>query len=143
MRSRKLTVFVLLMTVSTALACAQAARTATDLVEYATRVIDTVDVRQARTEMRSPGVFVIDVREKEEFDAGHLPNAINVPRGLLEFVIGTITTDQNARIFLYCKKGGRGALSTQSLRTMGYKNAANLQGGYEAWVAAELPISFE
>ena len=124
-------------------AYSQAARTAADLVAEANQVIKTVDVFEAQKRLRSTGSLLIDVREKDEFDAGHIPGAVNIPRGLLEFVIPSMTTDVSTEILLYCKKGGRGALAAFSLHTMGYKSTTNIAGGFDAWVAAELAMTRE
>lgn len=86
-------------------------------------------------------VNIIDVREPEEYLAGHLPGAINIPRGLLEFRIDShpIVCDRNCTIVLQCQSGGRSALATVAMQELGYKNVTNLAGGYAAWNAAGLP----
>jgi rhodanese-related sulfurtransferase len=86
--------------------------------------------------------LIIDVREPEEFAAGHIPGAINVPRGVLEFRIlnqpGLKDNPDPAGqpILLYCGGGGRGALATQSLQALGFTNAYNLAGGLNGWKEA-------
>ena len=79
-------------------------------------------------------IYLIDVREPAEYEAGHLENAKNVPRGLVEFVVPRQIKDANAEIVVYCKSGARGALATQSLQSIGYKNVVNLKGAFLAWV---------
>ncbi|MDO9514807.1 MAG: rhodanese-like domain-containing protein [Syntrophales bacterium] len=59
--------------------------------------------------------IILDVREPGEFAAGHLPGAINVPRGLLEFKVAKAIPDLNAKIYVYCASGGRAALATKVL----------------------------
>ena len=80
-------------------------------------------------------IVVLDVREPDEFNAGALPNAINVPRGLLEFKIGSVEqlADKNTAVILYCRTGGRSALATHTMQQLGYQNALSMAGGYEAW----------
>ena len=85
-------------------------------------------------------VILLDVRDSAEFDAGHLPKAMNISRGLLEFKIGRIIPDKNANIILYCRTGARSALATVVLQEMGYTNAKNMQGAFKAWGEAGLPV---
>jgi len=86
---------------------------------------------------------IVDVREPGEYLAGHLPGAVNIPRGVLEFQItGYLQErDQAGPVFLYCRSGGRGALSTDVLQQMGYEEACNMSGGFEAWTRAGLPVT--
>lgn len=104
------------------------------LVAEAKAQIKEVDVHAAAQQMDT-GIIVIDVREPAEYEAGHLPNAINIPRGLLEFKTGDhpALANKDAQILLYCKTGGRSALATHSLQRIGYTQAASMAGGYEAW----------
>lgn len=88
------------------------------------------------------GLRLIDVREPAEFDAGHLPGAINVPRGLLEFSLPGIEGCQGANtpLLVYCKSSGRSALAVLTLQALGYTNVLSLAGGIEQWAAEGLPI---
>lgn len=72
----------------------------------------------------------LDVRTAEEYAAGHLVNAINIPFDVIEDNIASITTDKNATIYLYCKSGRRASVALQSLESLGYTNVIN-KGGYE------------
>ena len=85
---------------------------------------------------------IIDVREPEEYAAGHIPGAINIPRGLLEFRLDAhpIVSDRACTIVMQCPGGGRSALATVVMQELGYKNVVNLAGGFGAWKAANLPI---
>lgn len=73
---------------------------------------------------------LIDVREQEEWDAGHVDEAVHIPRGLLEFKIEDIVPDKDALIILQCASGGRGELCGQTLQKMGYTQVKNFEGGY-------------
>ncbi|WP_147652566.1 rhodanese-like domain-containing protein [Vulcaniibacterium gelatinicum] len=98
----------------------------------------------------APGDVLIDVREPAEYAAGHLPGAINIPRGVLEFEIeahpalGGVTdpalADRTRPITLYCRSGGRAALAAQSLQQLGFTRVRSLAGGIMAWTAAGLPV---
>jgi rhodanese-related sulfurtransferase len=85
-------------------------------------------------------VAVIDVREPNEYEVAHIPGAINVPRGLLEFSIWTVVPNKEKKIFVYCKTGGRAALSTKTLNELGYINAVAVATGGAAWGKAGYPV---
>ena len=78
---------------------------------------------------------VIDVREYDEFAAGHLPGAINIPRGVLEFKIGMVPecANKSGAFLIYCRTSGRAALSAVQLQKIGYENVISMAGGFEAW----------
>jgi rhodanese-related sulfurtransferase len=94
---------------------------------------------------------VIDVREYDEFAAGHLPGAINIPRGVLEFKIGMVPecANKDGAFLLYCRTSGRAALSAVQLQRIGYSNVISMVGGFEAWnnegrpTEKPQPINFE
>ena len=117
------------------------AKTAQDLVAEAKQHIHEVDLAQARDMIQS-GAVVLDVREPAEFAAGHLPEAINVPRGLLEFQLAGIPALNQAErpIVVYCKTSGRAALAASVMHTMGISNVVSVAGGYDAWSGAGLPV---
>ncbi len=117
------------------------AKTSHDLVAEAKARIQEVSLAQAR-EMIQSGAAVLDVREPMEYAAGHLPGAINIPRGLLEFKLAA-TPDiavAGKPVVVYCKTSGRAALATAVLHEMGVVEAVSVAGGYDAWVEAGLPV---
>lgn len=107
------------------------------LVAEAKAQIQEVDASSAAQRI-STGSVVIDVREPGEFEAGHLPNAVNIPRGVLEFKTGDhpALANKDAELLLYCKTGGRSALAALSLQRLGYAKPISVAGGFEAWVNA-------
>ena len=94
---------------------------------------------------------LIDVREPAEYASGHLPGAINLPRGVLEFQIrahpamGCPTSEALAAadrpLVLYCLSGGRAALAADSLQQLGFSQVSSLAGGITAWREAGLPVT--
>ncbi|WP_202842645.1 rhodanese-like domain-containing protein [Luteimonas saliphila] len=94
---------------------------------------------------------LIDVREPDEYAQGHLPGAVNLPRGVLEFQIhahpamGCTASEALALsdrpLVLYCRTGGRSALAAESLQQLGFSDVHSLAGGFEAWRNAGLPIT--
>ncbi len=112
-------------------------KTAHDLVAAAKSRIQEVELHAADAAIRSADVL-IDVREADEFHAGHLPGAINIPRGLLEFKLSNepALTARDLNLVLYCKNSGRSALAACALQEMGYLKVLSIAGGFEAWSAA-------
>jgi molybdopterin/thiamine biosynthesis adenylyltransferase/rhodanese-related sulfurtransferase len=77
---------------------------------------------------------LVDVREADEWDAGHLPGAKHVPRGYLESRIEAAAPDRSQRVVLYCASGQRSALAAHTLREMlGYENVESMTGGITLW----------
>jgi sulfur-carrier protein adenylyltransferase/sulfurtransferase len=80
------------------------------------------------------GITLIDVRESEEWDAGHIPGARHVPRGYLESRVEAAAPDKDARVVLYCASGQRSALAADTLQQLlGYTNVASMNGGITLW----------
>jgi rhodanese-related sulfurtransferase len=112
-------------------------KTAHDLVVQAKQTVQEISVEQAVAAIQTCDVL-IDVREADEYAAGHLPGAIHMSRGMLEFKMAGNPKMQarDLNIVLYCKTSGRAALSAKSLADMGYTHVRSIAGGVDAWVAA-------
>jgi rhodanese-related sulfurtransferase len=120
---------------------AAADKTATDLVNEAKKKVCEVSVAKAKAKIDSDAsLIVLDVREPDEFKKGHIPKAINIPRGMLEFKIAKEIPNKDAHILAYCKTGGRSCLACSTLLTMGYKNVESIAGGWQKWVKAGYPV---
>lgn len=115
-------------------------KTAHDLVLAARAGITELSPADAQAWQTAHGALTLDVREPDEFAAGHLPGAVNVPRGMLEFRIADIQPDGTAPLLVYCKTSGRAALSCQSLAGMGYTRLRSVAGGFDLWAAEGLPV---
>lgn len=92
----------------------------------------TIDDIKKRTDAGEK-FHLIDVREDDEFSAGHLPNALHLSKGIIERDIEKIIPDTSAEIVLYCGGGFRSALAADNLTQMGYANVISMDGGYRAW----------
>jgi phage shock protein E len=79
------------------------------------------------------GAIALDIRDKEEHDADHIAGSLHVSRGKLEMNIEGLIPDLNATILCYCNAFNRGALSADTLRSMGYKNAKFIAGGLKSY----------
>jgi sulfur-carrier protein adenylyltransferase/sulfurtransferase len=95
--------------------------------------VEEVDPSEVREHLGN-GVVLVDVRESEEWDAGHIPGAKHVPRGYLESRIEGAVRDRDQRVVLYCASGQRSALAANTLREqLGYENVASMNGGITLW----------
>jgi molybdopterin/thiamine biosynthesis adenylyltransferase/rhodanese-related sulfurtransferase len=80
------------------------------------------------------GVTLVDVRESEEWDRGHIPGAVHVPRGYLESRIDGAVADRDARVILYCASGQRSALAAHTLtELLGFTDVSSMTGGITLW----------
>ena len=81
------------------------------------------------------GAIALDIRDKEEHDADHIQGSLHVSRGKLEMNIEEVIPNLDTTILCYCNAYNRGALSADTLRSMGYKNARFIAGGLKAYRA--------
>ena len=95
------------------------------------REISAPELSQAK-----PLPVLIDVRESDEYAEGHIPTARHLSRGVLEQKIGEFVPDLSTPLVVYCDRGTRAALVTESLLKMGYQNVRSLQGGLQTWLEA-------
>lgn len=109
------------------------------LVNDAKTRVREVDIDGYR-KMAGQGHTLIDVREDNEWAAGHAVGAIHLGKGVIERDIETRIPDKSTTMVLYCGGGFRSALVADTLQKMGYANAISLDGGWRAWNAAGLPV---
>jgi rhodanese-related sulfurtransferase len=114
--------------------------TAKELVAEAKKSVVSISVDKAKELHGKSGVIFLDVREPKEYKAGHVPGAINIPRGIVEFEITSKIPNKAAQIIIYCKSGGRACLTGLNLAKMGYKNVKNMDGGWKAWSKKGFPV---
>lgn len=114
---------------------------AMDFVAEARQQVSETDHAGVESLMNDACV-ILDVREPAEFEAGHLPGAVNIPRGVLEFRIAQhpATADAAGAYLVYCKNGGRSVLACQTLQRMGYDKVRSVSGGFDAWAEAGRPV---
>jgi rhodanese-related sulfurtransferase len=96
------------------------------VVEVSAVEVDTLIAR---------GALALDIRDKEEHDAGHIAGSLHVSRGKLEMNIEGAIPNLDTTILCYCNAYNRGALSADTLRAMGYRNAKFIGGGLKAYQA--------
>ena len=111
------------------------------LVAEAKKKITEISPTEAAAKSKSGEALIIDVREKDEWDEEHIPDATHMSRGTIELDIEEKVPDSDAMIICHCGGGGRSALAAESLQKMGYKNVRSMTGGFKAWRAAGLPTT--
>jgi rhodanese-related sulfurtransferase len=119
-------------------------KTAAELLAEANAIVETVTPQEAHDEA-AVGAMLLDVREPMEWGQS-LPGAVQVPRGVLEWIADPASPKHNAamdpsrRVIVYCRSGVRAALAAATLMTLGYQSVANLAGGFNGWRDAGLPV---
>lgn len=110
-----------------------------EIVGDAKSRINECDVAKARKRV-ADGAVLIDVREDNEYEAGHAAGAKHMARGIIERDIVQTYPDKETEIVLYCGGGFRSALSADMLQKMGYTNVLSMDGGWAAWKDAGAPV---
>ena len=114
------------------------------LVEDAKTRISEVTVEEARAWLAAnPDARLIDVREDDEWRAGHAARAEHLGRGVIERDIEHQFPDKDAELILYCGGGYRSALAADNLQRMGYRRVFSMAGGWKAWKEAGAPVDGE
>src|SRR6201747_1894814 len=110
--------------------------------------VEEVDPSEVKSTLSNGnGVVLVDVRESDEWDAGHIPGAKHIARGYLESrVEGVVGNDRDQRVVIYCASGQRSALAANTLKSLlGYENVASMNGGITLWkdrgYDVEVPVS--
>lgn len=107
-------------------------RSGNDLIAEAKTRIKEINAANAIVQQKKGGTVFLDVREPSEWNLGHVPDAVHIPRGQLEGKVeGLIGRDSN--VVIYCAGGSRSALAADTLQQMGYDRVASLEGGFRAW----------
>lgn len=83
---------------------------------------------------------LVDVREKEEWDAGRIPGAVHLSKGVIERDVEEVFPDRDAELVLYCGGGYRSALAAENLQKMGYTNVLSMDGGWRRWNELAYPV---
>lgn len=116
---------------------------ADEMVTAANKGLETITVEALKSKIDSFEMFnLIDVRELNEHNLGYIPGSVNIPRGVLEFNIGSkefwestgfYFPEKTELFVLYCKKGSRSILAAESLKKLGYNNIVVIEGGWKKW----------
>ncbi|MCS6286598.1 MAG: rhodanese-like domain-containing protein [Nitrospira sp.] len=118
----------------------------TQKIQAAQKQVKTIGMEEYRKLVESPGdALLVDVREPGEFAAGHVPGAVNIPRGVLEFQIWKQVgfpagLDVNRTVILQCQSGNRASLAAQTLSDLGFTNTTAVVMSLDEWQKAGNPF---
>lgn len=104
----------------------------TDMIEEAKTRIREVSPKDTMADT-NPDLVLLDVRERNEWNLGHLPNAIHIPRGLMETKVEALIP-RDKHVIIYCQSGNRSAFAADTLQHMGYEDVASMSRGFRGWV---------
>ena len=122
------------------------------MLAEARKVVPEITAAQAKERLDSGQVdLILDVRNPNEWDKGHIPGAVLVPRGLLEWYADPaspyakpeLTANRDAHIVVHCAAGARSLLAAETLKKMGYPNVTSMAGGFTDWSAQGFPVESE
>jgi glyoxylase-like metal-dependent hydrolase (beta-lactamase superfamily II)/rhodanese-related sulfurtransferase len=118
-------------------------KTVAQMLADAAAIVPFMSLAELRASLETPraGFMVLDVRERDAYESGHIPGAVHLPRGQLELRVNDELKDPTQRILVCCEFGRISTLAAATLRTMGFQGAVALDGGMKAWRAARYPLS--
>jgi adenylyltransferase/sulfurtransferase len=111
-----------------------------ELIRQVKSEIREVSAEEARARAER-GATIVDVREADEWEKGHIPGALFIPRGFLELRIEEKVPDKSRELVLQCAGGTRSALAAKALQGLGYTNVSSMAGGFGKWKDAGLPVA--
>jgi molybdopterin/thiamine biosynthesis adenylyltransferase/rhodanese-related sulfurtransferase len=111
-----------------------------ELIRQVKAEVREVSVDEARA-LAEAGAVLVDVREGDEWQQGHAPGAVHIPRGFLELRIEEKVPDRCAAVVLYCAGGTRSALAARTLAELGYGDVVSLAGGFTKWRESGAPVA--
>jgi rhodanese-related sulfurtransferase len=131
------------------LKCDAMTDTPADLLNEARKTVPEISAEEAKAKQdRGEIGLIVDVREPNEWDAGHIPGALFAPRGMLEWYADPgyanhkpqLAEARDKQVVIHCASGGRSLLAAQTLQRLGFKNVSSMAGGFNDWSAKGLPI---
>jgi sulfur-carrier protein adenylyltransferase/sulfurtransferase len=111
-----------------------------ELLQQVKAEIDEIDASRARELLTEGDAAAVDVRERDEWEEGHVPGAVHIPRGSLEGRIENAVPDRSQAIVVYCAGGSRSAFAARTLEELGYENVTSLAGGFTDWKRNGFPF---
>jgi len=108
--------------------------------EWTTPQVNEALAKQHEAGRENQEIVLVDVREKHEWNEGHIPGALHVPRGYLELQVEEAVPDKEKTVVLYCAGGVRSLMAGTTLQQMGYKNVISMSGGFGAWKGNGFPF---
>ncbi len=115
-------------------------KSGSDLVEEArTQIREVTPAEVKRMVEGKEAVVYLDVREPGEWNLGHIPGAVHLPRGNIESKVEGML-DRSKKIVVYCARGNRSALAALTMKQMGYEHVASMRDGMAGWADVDGPI---
>jgi rhodanese-related sulfurtransferase len=123
--------------------------TPADMLTEARKTVPEISAEEAKSKLdRGEVDLIVDVREPNEWDGGHIPGALHAPRGMIEWYADPSYANHKAQlaeareknVVIHCATGGRSLLAAQSLQRLGFKNVSSMAGGFKDWSAKGLPV---
>ena len=115
-------------------------KTGSELTEEARAQIREVSPADVKAMVeKNEAVVYLDVREPNEWNLGHIPGAVHLPRGNLESKL-EVLVDRSKKIVVYCARGNRSALAELTMNQMGYDDVASMSSGMQGWADVGGPI---
>ena len=114
-----------------------------ELLQQVRSEISEIDATHARDRIESGEPVVLDVREQDEWDEGHIPGAVHIPRGHLESRIERLAPDTARPVVVYCSAGNRSAFAAKTLTDLGYEDVVSLAGGFTDWKRNGFPVQLQ
>jgi molybdopterin/thiamine biosynthesis adenylyltransferase/rhodanese-related sulfurtransferase len=111
-----------------------------ELLQQIKGEIDEIDSSRARELLAEADAAVVDVRERDEWEEGHIPGAVHIPRGSLESRIENAVPDRSRTLVVYCAGGSRSAFAAKTLEELGYEHVLSLTGGFTDWKRNGFPF---
>jgi len=94
---------------------------------------------ELKAHLNADDLVVVDVRERDAYEASHIPGARHLPRGQLELRVNQAFPDPNVRIVTYCEVGKISTLAAATLKQMGFPNVMGLDAGIKTWIERGYP----
>jgi len=131
----KIIYMLLLLVMASTLACnnkIEPFESVDAMIVDATKSVETINAEDFKAKLEAEHHFtIIDCREEKEFIEGHVPGAINIPRGMLEF--SKLISDRRIKLYIYGQTNQRATLSVGTLKKLKYKHVFMIDGGWEKW----------
>ena len=114
-----------------------------ELLQQTRSEISEIDATEARDRIDSGEPVVVDVREQDEWDEGHIAGAVHIPRGHLESRIERLAPDTSRPVIVYCSAGNRSAFAAKTLADLGFEDVVSLAGGFTDWKRNGFPVQLK
>jgi molybdopterin/thiamine biosynthesis adenylyltransferase/rhodanese-related sulfurtransferase len=114
-----------------------------ELLQQTRSEISEIDATEARDRIDAGEPVVVDVREQDEWDEGHIARAVHIPRGHLESRIERLAPDTSRPVIVYCSAGNRSAFAAKTLADLGYEDVVSLAGGFTDWKRNGFPVQLQ